>query len=121
MKSFLYVIVFGACAVGIGECMNQYEQNAVSNIPVPHLQLISSISTEDGELSPRSMYDKGSNLILKHETREYGALLILKSAQNGCSDAISHFSLSCNIQKMEEYTEIELLQALIEAASRQEI
>ena len=106
---------------GVADGMEQHKQYTI----VPRLEIVSNISTDnittdDNSLSPRSMYDKGLRLISSSDpsVASYGALLILKSARARCSTALDHFSLTCNIQKIEKYSDTELLQFLIEAASR---
>ena len=121
MEKVLCVTIAMFCVFVVTEGMEQHKQYPT----VPRLEIVSNISTDDistddNSLSPRSMYDKGSGLILNPNPSiaSYGALLILKSAKDKCSDAIDHFKMTCDIQEIEMYSDTALLQFLIEAASR---
>jgi hypothetical protein len=121
MRKIFYIGIMSVGTCCISEGMNIVSDMQI-NFRMPGIQMpFSGLAEDDRPLSPKSMYDRGSELILSDDKKEqeHGALLILKSARDGCSDAINHFSLSCNIQKIEEWSDWELLQALLEIASRE--
>ncbi len=110
--SFLFVIL-----ANISNAMVSVESVQRGNVPM--LRLVSPISEDDNQLSPRSMYFKGAQLISQtsKEDKIYGAWLILQSARNGSGEGISHFNLSCNIQDIDSISDYELLETLLSVAS----
>lgn len=117
MKSYILYVLFLSATVSSIYAMDSREANIGKF--VPSLKLTQQISEEDSQLSPRSMYYKGVDLLKSEslEEKEYGAQLVLKSARNGGGEAISHFDLSCDVRDIEDIPDYELLQALINAAS----